>query len=78
MKRGIWTKRHIQGQCHLKMKAEWGDGSRSQGTPKSASKLLEARGEVWKRFVLMSLRRKQQLDLGLRASRTGTQHTSVV
>ena len=60
MKKGnLDTKTHIQGERHVKMKAEWGDSSISQGVPKTARKPPEARQQAWYRFSFTAFRRKQ-------------------
>ena len=42
IKRGDWTQTRTQGERHVNTKADWGDASTRQGTPKMASKPPEA------------------------------------
>ena len=47
----IWIQMGLYGGCHVKVMADQGDASTSQGTPKIAWKPLEARREAWNRFA---------------------------
>lgn len=55
-KGGIWKQTGTEGDLYVKIKDRDGiDVSTSQGTPKTASKQPEGRGEVWNRFFLPAL-----------------------
>lgn len=58
---------HTEGMPCGKKDRDWGDVTRSQETPKAASKLPEARRKSWDRFSLTTFQRNQpcqHLDLG--------------
>lgn len=58
----IWTQRQMytQGRHHMKRQTEiWGDTSTSQGIPKIANKLPEAKGRDLGHMLPHSYRRNQ-------------------
>ena len=80
-KRGKFGHRHIGRRTPCEGEGrDWGDASTSQGTPKIASKLSEARGETRNRFSFEAHRRNQpyqHFDFGFPASGTVGKYISV-